>query len=122
MPNEEPLKKPRKRWPSQAVTTIGFHLTPKLHEAMKLLAAERGVILEVVYREAAEGFLERRKAEEIAYRATPLIHSAARVAVRLPDDLRAQVRGAAKSDRRTLANLFETAVRHYLDEHGHSEM
>ena len=72
MPNEKPPKrKPGRPASRTSHTAIDFHLTPKLHEAMKAFAAERKVLLEDVYREAAEHFLERRAAEEFGYWAPP---------------------------------------------------
>lgn len=115
MPEEKPPKRPPGRRPSQTFyTTIGFHLTPKLHDAMKTLAVERGINLADVYREATEGYLNRRGAEEITYWAAPLIHSATRVNVPMADELCARMRAAARSDSQALVNAFETAVRLYL--------
>jgi hypothetical protein len=118
--NKMPDDKPPKRKPGpqpwrQSYAMIGFQLTPKLHQAMKIQAAERGLNLEDVYREAAESFLARREAgEEVVYLATPLAHAATRTTVLMASELQARVRAVAKSDHQALANLFETAVRFYL--------
>lgn len=119
MPEEKPPKRRPGRPPSRTShTAIDFHLTPKLHDAMKALAAERGVFLEDVYREAAEHFLERRAAEELGYSAPPHVRHATRVGVRMTETLRARMRAAAKEDHQDLGNAFETAVRLYLKLHG----
>lgn len=114
MPKEKPPKEPSKKRPPRTLPAIGFHLTPALHDAMKALAAERGVNLEDVYREATEHFLTRRDAEAIAYRGAPFVRSATRVNVLMSDELRTRMREAAKSDNQALVNAFETAVRLYL--------
>jgi hypothetical protein len=116
MPDEQPpRRKPGPQPWRKFYTMIGFHLTPRLHEAMKIVAAERGLTLEDVYREAAEAFLARRETgEEIVYLATPSVHGATRVGVLMADELRARMRAVAKSDHQVLGNVFETAVRFYL--------
>lgn len=115
MPDDKPQKRKPGRPPFRTFhTMIGFHLTPKLHEAMKALAVERGVNLEDVYREAAESFLARREAGEVIYLATPLAHGATRTTVLMAGELQARVRAVAKGDHQALGNVFETAVRFYL--------
>lgn len=116
MPHEQPPRRKPGPQPFRTFhTKIDFHLTPKLHTAMKIVAAERGVTLEDVYREAAESFLARRDAgEEIVYLATPVVHGATRVGVLMADELRGRMRAVAKSDHQVLGNVFETAVRFYL--------
>ena len=116
MPDDKPPKRKPGRPPFRTFhTTIGFHLTSALHEAMKALATERGVNLEDVYREAALSFLERRGAgEATTYLAAPQARSATRVAVPMADELCARLREAARSDHQSLGNVFETATRLYL--------
>lgn len=115
MPDDKPPKRKPGRPPFRTFyTMIGFHLTPKLHEAMKALAAERGVNLEDVYREAAESFLARREAGEVIYLATPLAHGATRTTVLMTGELQTRMRTVAKGDHQALGNVFETAVRFYL--------
>lgn len=115
MPDDKPPK--RKLGPQpwrKSYAMIGFQLTPKLHQAMKVLAAERGATLEDVYRDAAESFLARRETGEVIYLATPLAHSATRTTVLMASELQARIRAVAKRDHQALANVFETAVRFYL--------
>jgi hypothetical protein len=119
MPAEKPLKRRPGPRPSRTFhTTVDFHLSPWLHQAMRAFAAERRVRLEDVYREAAEHFLERRVSGGLDYLAAPKASHAARVCVRMADELRARVRAVAKEDHQDIVNAFETAVRFYLKLHG----
>src|SRR5688572_25045569 len=92
MPKKKSPKEPPRERPPRRFQGIGFHLTPKLHDAMKELADERGINLEDVYREATEDFLKRRESEEIAYRAAPFMRSATRVSVLMAEELCSRIR------------------------------
>lgn len=91
-----------------------------MHAAMKSIAIDRRLYMEDVYREAVEYFLAQRACRELDYLGAPKARFATRVNVKMADDLRRQVRAAADEDHQELVNAFETAVRLYLELHGHS--
>lgn len=119
MPEEKPPKRRPGPKPSRTFyTAIDFHFSPELHQAMKAFAAERKVLLEDVYREAVECFLEQRAHKKLAYWAAPKSKHGTHVYVRMADELRARLRAAIDEDHQGMANAFETAVRLYLEHHG----
>lgn len=85
---------------------------------MKELAAERRLYLEDVYREAAEYFLEQRACKQLDYLGAPQASHATRVSMRMVEEVRTQMRAAARNDHQPIVNAFETAVRLYLERHG----
>jgi hypothetical protein len=119
MPEEEkPSRcKPGPKPTRAFYTVIEFHLSPELHRAIKVFAAERKVRLEDVYRETAEYFLEHRAKEKIGYWGVPKTTHATHVHIRMAGELRARMREAVSEDHQSMANAFETAVRLYLRLH-----
>lgn len=85
---------------------------------MKVFAAERKVLLEELYREAGEHFLEQRTKTRLTYLGAPKAPHGTQVYVMMADDLRHQVRAVVTKDHQGIANAFETALQLYLKHHG----
>lgn len=97
---------------------IGFQVAAPLHQTMKTVAAERSVRLEEVYTEAIKLLLKQREREQVLFTAAPSYPLSSRVAVPMDPDLIATIRAVSKAERQRLIDIFQTAVRLYLDNLG----
>jgi hypothetical protein len=96
-------------------TSIGFRISPELHEQMKTEKASLKIRMEDVYREAALLLLELRERKPLIYLAAPRTQASRAINVKMENGLKARIQLATDADDHTRSDFFETAARLYLE-------
>jgi len=98
---------------------IGFHIYIDLHQKMKEIAKRRNIFLEDVYREAIFNFIDIRASmsESFGYILLSSRFSRTHVTIEMEASLSKTIRHIAVDDDGTIRDIFETAVRLYLEKH-----
>lgn len=104
---------PKARPKAKRYSTFTLTLAPELHDRMRAIAADRGVLIQDVYAEALEQLLARRKMEPDMHYVAPR-GLGVQTLISTRPDLRAAVVKLAQRDRVTKAAILTTAILDYL--------
>ena len=120
MPREDdqkPKRRPGRPRIRAFYNRFSFHLSHETHQKMKDLARERGVLLEDVYSEAINRFLNMPERDvDYPYSKAPPQGQAKAVTISMKEDLAQSIRHVAIDARVTLGDIAETAARLYLQD------
>lgn len=116
--NGKPKRRPGRPTYRTFHDRIGFHISPSMHQEIKTIAADRKLRLEEIYAETVNYLMEIQERKSVLYIAPPFRPIAMRVTVPMDPNLSMKIRDLARQGHRRISDIFQTAVRLYLEHLG----